>query len=69
MVTAPLPKSPRPKDKRATHACNNLFKQGYKEGETDTEGVFDPDAPLHNVEGVAQVGTWAGGGAGEGTGP
>jgi hypothetical protein len=39
----------------ATHACNNLFKQGYKEGETDAGGVIDTDAPLHSVEGVAHV--------------
>jgi hypothetical protein len=44
--------------------CNNLFEHGYKEGETDTEGVFDPDAPLHSVEGVAQLVSWAGGGRG-----
>jgi hypothetical protein len=37
-----------------------------KEGETDTAGVFDPDAPLHGVEGVAHVSTWAGGGGGGG---
>jgi hypothetical protein len=43
--------------------CKNLLEHGDKEGETDTEGVFDPDAPLHIVEGVAGVETPAGGGA------
>jgi hypothetical protein len=42
------------------------LEHGDKEGETDTEGVFDPDAPLHSVEGVAGVETPAGGGAGGG---
>jgi hypothetical protein len=54
---------PPSKGAGATHACKNLFKHGDKEGETDAEGVIDPDAPLHNVEGVAHVVTWAGGGA------
>jgi hypothetical protein len=68
MKVAPClgPLSACPQDKGASHACNNLFEQGYKEGETDAKGVFDPDAPLHGVEGVAHVDTWAGGGAGGG---
>jgi hypothetical protein len=41
----------------------NLFDHGDKEGETAAEGGIDPDAPLHIVEGVAHVDTWAGGGA------
>jgi hypothetical protein len=56
-----------PQDKGASRPCKNLFKHGYKEGETDAEGVIDPDAPLHKVEGVAQLVSWAGGGAGGGT--
>jgi hypothetical protein len=50
----------------ATRPCNDLFDHGYKEGETDTKGVVDPDAPLHSVEGVAGVVTPAGGGEGRG---
>jgi hypothetical protein len=35
-------------------------------GQTGAEGAIAADAPLHNVEGVAHVVTWAGGGAGGG---
>jgi hypothetical protein len=58
--------SARPKDEGAAHACKNLFEQGYKEAKTGAEGAIAADAPLHFVEGVAHVDTWAGGGAGGG---
>jgi hypothetical protein len=48
---APCALEPPSEGAGATHACKNLFKQGDKEGETDAEGVIDPDAPLHGWRG------------------
>jgi hypothetical protein len=43
--------------------CKNLFDHRDKEAKTGAEGAIAADAPLHSVEGVAHVDTWAGGGA------